>query len=263
VVRGGKLKGGTMETKELTQEVKKIALSLEPTTTKDLGHGVCEFIVSTGSVDRHGEVIDPAGIDTKSYNGIVLYGHDYEGLPIGKAIKVWKDKAINGLKARVQFAIEELPFAKTVYDLIKGGYLTDVSIGGIVNKWSEDYSTILELEMLEFSVVPIGANRDAKVTAKSIGKSLDDIKSEFNDAYQKHFTDSVKAMEPSQLKGAVESIKLLLAALEGEVDNSSTENVVNMSRTKLVTLRATAKEADRGVETVIRTIKIQLKKKEA
>jgi hypothetical protein len=58
----------------------KFALSLDNTSTKDLGDGVLEAIITTSSLDRHKESIITTGIDTNNYmqNPVVLYGHDYE-----------------------------------------------------------------------------------------------------------------------------------------------------------------------------------------
>lgn len=239
-------------------EVKKFTLSIESAKTKDLGHGVVEVIVSTGSVDRHGEKINVDGIITKHYSGVVLYGHDYEGLPIGKTLSLKKKDG--ELRAKMQFATEEYPFAKTVYDMVRGGYLTDVSIGGIVNKWSEDYMTIEELEMVEFSVVPIGANRDAKVVSKAIGKSVESIKDEYDDAVNKHYVERIKSASAVDIADSIKAIEKLLAVLKGaskelSVDVADPEVV----RVKLVTMKQQAAEVDRHAETILKTIKIKLK----
>jgi HK97 family phage prohead protease len=242
---------------EKMEEVTKIGLTIEPAKTKDLGYGVVEVIVSTGSKDRHNEVINPDGIDLKQYNGVVLYGHDYEGLPIGKAIKVWKDKTTKTLRAKMQFAIEEYPFAKTVYNLVKGGYLTDVSIGGIVKKWNEDYSVIEEMEMIEFSVVPIGANRDAKIVAASVGMTIDRVSEEYHEALAKHWKDKAENLPEHEIKSAIKNMKIVLAALEGEVDSSSNETVVDKKR--LISIKAKAKELDHEAEGIIRYVKLKTK----
>jgi len=253
-----------MKTKEAKKKdgMQKIGLSFAPGMTKDLGHGVIEVIVSTDREDYHGEKINPDGINIKEYHGTVLYGHDYEGLPIAKTTKLWKDKAIKGLKARLQFAVEELPFAKTVYDLIKGGYLTDVSIGGLVTKWSDDWLTIEEMIMKEFSIVPIGANADAQVVAMSIGKSMNEVKGEYEDAMIKHFAEKVKSVPKGQIKEVIKSIKVVLAALEGEVDGISEENADGpVNRVKFITLKNHAKKLDKSSEQMIKIIKVSLKAK--
>lgn len=243
-----------MEEKIEENEIKKLSFSIEKASSKELPYGEVEVVVSTGSLDRHNEVINPDGIDLKNYSGTVLYGHDYDGLPIGKTVKIWKDKATKTLRAVMKFATEEYPFAKTVYNLVKGGYLTDVSIGGIVKRWNDDYTVIEEMEMIEFSVVPIGANRDAKIVAASVGMTADKLSEEYHEALSKHWQETAKNLPYSEVKTAIKNIKIVLAALEGEVDNSSTECVG-----KLVTIKNHAKELDREVEGVIRYVKLKQK----
>ncbi|OQA03771.1 MAG: Caudovirus prohead protease [Planctomycetes bacterium ADurb.Bin401] len=244
------------------KEMQKLSCKIDASKTKELGHGVLEVIVSSGALDRHGEKINLAGIDTKHYNGTVLYGHDYEGLPIGKTLKLWKDKANDYLRAKLQLAVEEYPFAKTVYDLVKGGYLTDVSIGGLVDDYDKNNATINKLEMIEFSIVPIGANRDAKVVAASISKSVEQIKNEYQDALRKHLSEKLEKLPEEDLNGHIKSLKTILAVLEGqasELSNAKAESP-KVRRVKLVLMKQQASAIDREVESVIKKIKVQLKK---
>lgn len=252
-----------METEEEKQESQKIFCKIDASKTKELGHGVLEVIVSSSVLDRHGEKINLQGIDTKHYNGIVLYGHDYEGLPIGKTLKIWKDKANDYLRAKMQLAVNEYPFANTVYDLIKGGYLTDVSIGGLVKDYDDKTATINQMEMIEFSIVPIGANRDAKIVAASINKSVEDIGVEYREAVQKHFSEKLKVMPIDEIKSSIKSLKTIIAALEDHASDISNEQAVSPSvrRVKLVMLKQQAAEADRQVEAIIKKVKIKLKER--
>ena len=238
------------------EERKEILMRLEPDTVKALGDNQIEVIVSTERDDYHGEKINFDGIDIKQYHGTVLYGHDYfDRFPIGKAIKVWKDHKNRALKAIVQFAVEEYELAATVYKLIKGGYLTDVSIGGLVTKWSEDYSTIEAMVMKEFSVVPIGANADAVITA--IGKSMDSFRSEYVDALNKHLRSKVKQLPENEIKEAINSMKKILAALEGEVESVQEDHASGLvNRVKIITLKNHAKELDKQAESIIKKVKL-------
>lgn len=241
----------------MENEQKKVDLSIDidKASTKKLPHGVIEVIVSTGKKDYHREEIKMDGLNLKEYHGVVLYGHDYGSLPIAKTLKIWKDKVIDGVRARMQFAIEENPFAKTVYDLVMGGYLTDVSIGGIVDQWNEDYTVIEKMTMKEFSVVPIGANEQAQIVASGFGKSLKDIRKEYEVAVEKFMHDKVKTIPKAEMADAIKSMKIILTALEGEVEAISNETVPSVSRTKLVVLKQGAKELDRHSETIIKTVK--------
>lgn len=239
-----------------TGEHVNVAGLIEPGKTKDLGNGVVEVIVSTGSVDRHMEKIEVAGVDLKAFkkNPIVLYGHDYASLPIGKATSI--KKVNDQIVAKVQFATEEYAFAKTVYDLIKGGYINDVSIGGIVQQWNQDYTVIEKMEMVEFSVVNIGANRDAKIIQRSLGKTSKQIRDEYADFAAKQLSERVKNLDKDELGEAIKSLKKLIAVLEAsheEAQNvSASEDVKTIKR---FTLKKAAQEVDKGAEKVIRLIK--------
>lgn len=239
-----------------------ITCTIEPNSVKDVSEGVFEAIITTSGLDRHGEYLSSDGINTDAYmkNPIVLYGHDYEGLPIGKTTKLTPFK--NKIKAQFQLAVEEYPFAATVAKLIKGGYLNATSIGGIVKKWSEDYTRVLEMEMLEFSVVPVPANGEALITSRSIlkdvtGKSVDEIRTEYEDFARSILLDKVKGMPHDELNDAISVMEKLLARLKETAAVPSLPDEKPLKRIKNLVLedaRAVASQSQR----VIKVIKINL-----
>lgn len=196
----------------------KLHLGFDAAKTKDLGNGTIEAVITTSSVDRYNESITTSGIDTTAYMGnpVVLYGHDYEGLPIGKTLKLNQMK--NKIKATFQLAVDDYPFAATVYAMIKSGYLNAVSIGGRVREWSEDYKTILQMEMVEFSVVAVPANPEALITGRAfedaIGKSWEDVREEFTDFSHKIMLDKLQGMPDDEVNDAIKTLKGLVARLE-------------------------------------------------
>lgn len=237
-------------------------MHLEKGSTKELDadNGILEAVVTTSGEDRHREQIMTDGIDTSNYiekNPVVLYGHDYWGFPIGKTIKLKQQK--NKITARFQLAIEEYDFAKTVYNLVKGGYLNAVSIGGIVRKWSEDYRTILEMEMLEFSIVSIPANPDAMITARSFeavaGKSMQDVRKEFEQFSRVSLLDKVKHMPEDEVKDAVKVLENLTARLKESAESGSLPDA--KPHIKRIVLRDAAAVATQS-QKVIKTIKVNL-----
>lgn len=239
----------------------KLTMSFDSASTKDLGDGVLEAIITTSSVDRHRESVDTEGIDTTNFmnNPVVLYGHDYEGLPIGKALKLTQTK--NKIKARFQLAVEEYPFAATVYAMIKSGYLNAISIGGIVREWSEDYRTILEMEMVEFSVVPVPANPEALITSRSLeaatGKSIDQVRDEYQDFSRKVLVDKLDGMPEDEVKDAIKGLKIVMARLEETTPVPSPTDAKTLKkilRIKLMDAKAVATESQR----VVKTIKLTL-----
>lgn len=233
----------------------------EPEKTKDLGEGVVEAIITSENQDHHGETIEMSGVDTTAYHGTVLYGHDYEGLPIGKTVSITKMKS--KIKAKFQLAVEEYPFAKTVYNMIKSGYLTDVSIGGLVEEWSDDFKTIKRMVMKEFSVVPIGANPKAMITmVKSLGVNADDVKKEYQDFVQKSMLDKFKGMPDNELNQAIKVLESLVATLKESAKPQSSAGEPEIRSIKRVRLLKTAKAVNQESERVIRIIKLKSAKSE-
>lgn len=243
-----------------------IACHFEPDSVKALEDGVFEAIVTTSETDRHNESIATEGIDTDNWeknSPTVLYGHDYFGLPIGKGISLKRTK--NKLTSKFQLAIEEYDLAATIAKLIKGGYLTAVSIGGIVREWSEDYKTILKMEMVEFSVVPIPANRSAIITGKSFedisGKTREQFRKELDALVKKHMLDKFKGMGNDELTTSVRVLKTLLATLEESVEANFSEGQgepQEVHRIRKIRIRESAVAVSKESERVIRLIKLQV-----
>ena len=238
-----------------TGERVDVQLNIDHSTVKDLGNGAFSATVTTSDIDRTGESIDTQGvsIDTYMQNPVVLYGHDYQGLPIGKTTKLTSFK--NKMTAQFQLAIAEYPFAATVAAMIKGGYLNAVSIGGIVKQWNEDYTQIQAMEMLEFSVVPVPANPSALITAsfeEATGKSLGEVQKEFHDFVQKSTTDKLKGLDNDELGRHIKSLRELLTILEA----TSTEKGEDHTDEKItLTIRKTAGKISQSGQDIIKLVK--------
>lgn len=235
---------------------------LEKGSTKELDadNGVLEAVVTTSGQDRHGEQIVTDGIDVSNYiekNPVVLYGHDYWGFPIGKTTKLKQQK--NKIVATFQLALEEYPFAQTVYNLVKGGYLNAVSIGGIVRKWSDDYRQILEMEMLEFSIVSIPANPDAMITERAFkdiaGKSMGEVRKEFEQFSQSVMLDKFKHMGNDEVNDTIKVLKNLIVRLEES--GEQLKDSPDAKHIKRIVLRDAQQVATQS-QRVIKTIKINL-----
>lgn len=257
------------KTDDKTQIIKRevdervnLTLGFDSASTKDLGNGVLEAIITTSSVDRHNENIETGGVTYKDYmnNPVVLYGHDYEGLPIGKTLKLTK-QAGTQIKARFQLAIEEYPFAATVYSMIKSGYLNAVSIGGIVREWSEDYRTIVKMDMVEFSIVPVPANPEALITSRSFekatGKSLEVVRDEYQDFSRKVLFDKLEDMPQDEVKDAVKVLESLTARLKETANKPVSSDAKTIKRTKLFILRDAKAVAEQS-QNVIKTVKLTI-----
>ena len=89
--------------------------------------GRLDVTISTDSVDRHGDIVEPSGADLDAFrrNPVVMWAHDYRNLPIGRAEQVRVEG--NALRASVLWAPTD--FAGEVAELYRRGYLRGWSIG--------------------------------------------------------------------------------------------------------------------------------------
>jgi len=141
---------------------------LEDCEVKKLGERQYEFVASTSTQDRDGEVINAEGWDTKNFkkNPVIMYAHDYHSLPVGRAPRVWMSDG--KLKNTVEFPPEgTYEFADIVERLVDTGYLKTESVGFIPKKWEDGDGekaprrTYTKQELLEISIVPVPSNPDA------------------------------------------------------------------------------------------------------
>ena len=129
--------------------------------------------ISTKGRDRMDEVLEPAGVRTDKYlkNPIVLFAHDYQSPPIGKAL--WLKTNTKGIISKVQFANTE--FANEIFNLYKDGFMKAFSVGFIPEEWEDGDGkkspsrTYKKWELLEYSAVPVPANGDALTLAMQKG----------------------------------------------------------------------------------------------
>jgi len=180
------------------QDDKRQYLDANLTKVKALDNGVFEGIVATSAVDRHGEILEISGLDTSAYmstNPIVLFGHDYWDAEsvIGKALDLTKTKG-GQLLSKFELFIDDNPKAALVAKLIKKGVLA-LSIGFVPTDIEGNAFT--KSEMVEYSVVPVPANAQAAITARS----LDLTKKEL--AILSKEISKVKGKDMAKTKGAV------------------------------------------------------------
>jgi HK97 family phage prohead protease len=132
------------------------------TESKKVDELTFEALITSSAEDRQGEVVVPGGISLENFqrNPVVLYGHDYSGLPVAKATSLTLEPS--GIAARFSFPENGVyDKADTVRKLWGAGFLNAVSIGFIPLERSEDGRTITKCELLEFSIVPVPANQEA------------------------------------------------------------------------------------------------------
>lgn len=136
-----------------------------------------DFVISTASVDRMGDTIDVSGWDLRAYkkNPVVLFAHDNREPPIGRAIRIGKKDG--KLTSRAEFTPRDMnPFGHSIFQMYAGGFMKATSVGFRPLKFemSEDEKRsggidFLKQELLEFSAVPVPANPEALLEARSAG----------------------------------------------------------------------------------------------
>lgn len=143
-----------------------------------IGSRQVRAIVSTGDVDRMGDIIEQAGIKLDAFrrSPTVLWQHDADH-PIAKALSI----NVEGGKvvALVQFPEAGVSQkSDEVYGLIKAGVINSTSIGFVPLKSvpidpTKPYGgkRFTSSEMLEFSFVSVAANSSALITGRTAANS--------------------------------------------------------------------------------------------
>ncbi len=118
------------------------------------------FIVSDESVNSYGFRLKSSGgrFELFKKNPVMLYDHDYNRLPIG----TWSGLSVekNGTITAVPDFDSDDDFALKVQKKVHKDIVKMASVGVIPLKIDSD-NFVIEWELLEISVTPIGSNRNA------------------------------------------------------------------------------------------------------
>ena len=132
--------------------------------------GDLTFVLSDGTVDRYGDVVDANGwqLDWFRKNPIALFGHNHD-FPIGR----WEDVRVEGdrLVAKLKLAAEGTSARiDEIRRLIEQGILKAVSVGfkAVESEPMGRGIRFIRQELLECSVVGVPANPAALAVAKSL-----------------------------------------------------------------------------------------------
>jgi hypothetical protein len=142
------------------------------------------FQIMTGIPARDGLILDPSGLDTSAYllNPVVLWQHGNSPergyRPIGRCVNLVRNGA--GYLGEMEWNTDE--FSQGIREDVKNGFLNMASI-----RWrslerrptqyeGRTYPTDVRSEMLEFSVVGVGANAHALVTSRAT-EEIDGLRS--------------------------------------------------------------------------------------
>jgi HK97 family phage prohead protease len=212
---------------------------------------VVEFIATKEVVDYDGDVVVVDGIDTTKIlkgNKSFLWGHRQNDPPIGKILSLKKDGDILIGKAQMT-SEEEYSFGFTIYKLIKGGYINNISIGFLPDydsiTFKEDRATKKQIRhinkstLLEISAVNIGANPKTSISAKSFsdaankawedqtidGEELKAIQDELDKVVDiQPISSDVIDKQLEVLQTELDELKKYVSFLEKELEDKDTED---------------------------------------
>lgn len=148
-----------------------------------------EFVISTEAADTYGTVFELGGWSLERYNRnpVVLYAHrsqsDNPDMVIGiSEVRIDGDELV-GVITFEDAALN--PLAEKVFQKVKAGTLRMASIGADIHeaRWGDsekgenpDVLRFTKMDLLEWSIVPVGSNPDA---LKRSADTLEDIKKRF------------------------------------------------------------------------------------
>jgi hypothetical protein len=146
----------------------------------DVENRTVESVISTATVDRDGDTINPKKWNLKNYkkNPIVLFGHSHRDIVGNSKVTVENGK----LMSVDQFVPEDFgsPIANLTWNLVAGGFLKAKSVGFKPERGKFEYVEDDERrgydfngqELLEHSYVAVPSNPEALVGAKAVGITL-------------------------------------------------------------------------------------------
>jgi HK97 family phage prohead protease len=163
--------------KALEMAGKKIEIQLtHKALTIDEDTHTAIFVMSTCSIDRHGDIVDQDSwkLEYFKLNPYFALQHRSDQFPLGKWLEVWLEADPNNpgkqrLVGKAEFAvdIEGADDIKRAWEHVKRGDMNMVSIGFIPHRVEYDENTdafvLYDCELMECSLVGIGSNRQALV----------------------------------------------------------------------------------------------------
>lgn len=243
------------------------AIDIQGSSDTGLPYGELILRVSNSTIDRYGESITMAGIDTSEVqpdrNPVVCWAHDYDALPIGKILKTFTEG--DNLNAHIKLATDIYEFADTAYKLALGGYINACSIGGLVKSYglaednTTDWSVIAELEMVELSLVPVPAHRDALVLARTLNMKPEKIKREYSDFVAGAMLKATKEFGSDEIISQIETLENLASVLRGTLATSSNSGGATLAEHQLKTRYTIAKSIQQSAEKIVVKVKTELK----
>lgn len=209
-------------------------ITVEKEPDPETGMHDIKFVISSSALDRDDDVISVEGWDLENYlkNPVVLFGHDYGGLPVAKAMEV--GTVDDKLVALDRFTPKEVnPFGYMVYQLVRGKFLRATSVGfkPIEYVFNDDHKgyDFNRQELLEHSVVPVPSNPEALETASAEGIDLSPMKTWAEQILDDSADGRVALWLP---KGIIEEVYQSLSKVAVSLTDTSTSKSDDADETK-------------------------------
>ena len=183
-------------------------------------------VASDESIDAMGDRVKVAGWDLKRFkkNPVLMYGHDYKNLPIGRVRNIKKEE--KELTFTAEFAeSKHNPNADYIYNQYADGFMKAFSVGFSAKEIKPRFDKeknivgfdIDKAELLEISAVPIPANENALVT-----NSAENLLREEEPEMTKEFEEKFLAIE-----GCITSLKEAVDTLNKNMEEKSKKKPVS------------------------------------
>lgn len=197
-----------------------------------------DFVISDGSLDRHGTRINPKGWDLGNFkkNPIALFGHDSR-FPIGtwSNIRTEGDKLVATLKLAAKGTSDRI---NEIISLVEQRILRATSVGFSVIKFGtagKDDFDFLEQDLREVSVVAVGSNPNALAKARSLNVSRETLSLVFGEPANER-RETVSNPGASAANPSVTTRQKPMSTLSKRIEDAQNELVAK--RDKLVELNA-------------------------
>lgn len=200
-----------------------------------------EGLVSTEALDRDGDTVKVAGIDTKGYmqNPVLLRGHSHDQ-PIDRAIELAVTP--DGLFGKFKLLSEGVSeAADEAYKMAKEKVLRSFSIGFLPVEYEslETGWDIIKSELLEISLVAVPSNRQSLITEVKEFEMSDEIETTETETDETQTTET-KATKPVQSpfinptphNGQYSLTKLIQSAIQSDLDSGFEKEISREIKSK-------------------------------
>lgn len=203
---------------EIKSSRRAIPAVLESIEQRD--DGTYDIVITSEVPDRGGDVVEVDGWHLANYdkNPVVMWGHDYKSVPIGRSLSIAKSKPHKGLLANFEFRpaandYDPIHPIKIAWD---HKFLRTASVGFMPLEYEpldKDSSPFfgpfrfIQQELLEWSIVPIPMHQDAlRLALRDFSRgeaSLDAVVDLFHEEFHLGFIDP----EPYKMDIIIDGIK--------------------------------------------------------